>query len=45
MAARKSAYSSYEKKDRAGDRKAGIKEGGKRDMKVDAAKMRGRRSK
>jgi hypothetical protein len=42
MAARK-GYSSYEKKDKASDRKAGIKEGGKRDMKVDAAKMRGRK--
>lgn len=39
MAARK-GYSSYEKKDKASDRKAGIKEGGKRDTRVDASKMR-----
>lgn len=32
---------SFEKKDKAADKKAGIKENGKRDMKMDAAKMRG----
>lgn len=34
-------YKAFEKKDKAADRKAGIKEGGKRDMKMDASKMRG----
>ena len=36
-----SGYFAFEKKDKAADKKAGIKEGGKRDMKMDASKMRG----
>lgn len=32
---------SFEKKDKAADKKSGIKEGGKRDMKMDPMKMRG----
>lgn len=31
----------FEKKDKAADKKAGIKEGGKRDLKMDPMKMRG----
>ncbi len=34
-------YTSYEKKDKAGDKKAGIKESGKRDMRMDAKGMKG----
>jgi len=42
MAAKKpSGYFAFEKKDKAADKKAGIKENGKRDMKMDAMKMRG----
>lgn len=41
MAAKK-GYSAYEKKDKSADKKAGIKEGGKRDTRVDASKMRAR---
>lgn len=42
MAGKKpSGYFAFEKKDKAADKRAGIKEGGKRDMKMDASKMRG----